>query len=216
MADAKFFSKGKASEIEEELRALDRSGKPHKKKDVLKRIVANMTMGNDMSSLFNHVIQCAAIQDAEVKKLIYLYLINYAKSLPDLATLAVNLLVKDSADLNPLVRAQAIRTMGYLPTLDITQCLCEVLRRGLKDVDAFVRKTSVVGVSKLFFHNSSLCIEEGFLILLREMLRTDNNTLVIGCILATLREISLYYTECKISISFEEANQWLSSLDKCS
>ncbi|KAJ1504143.1 hypothetical protein HMI54_014830 [Coelomomyces lativittatus] len=175
-----------------------------------------MTMGNDMSSLFNHVIQCAAIQDAEVKKLIYLYLINYAKSLPDLATLAVNLLVKDSADLNPLVRAQAIRTMGYLPTLDITQCLCEVLRRGLKDVDAFVRKTSVVGVSKLFFHNSSLCIEEGFLILLREMLRTDNNTLVIGCILATLREISLYYTECKISISFEEANQWLSSLDKCS
>ena len=39
----------------------------------------------------------------ELKKLVYLYLINYAKSQPDLAILAVNTFVKASPFL-PLVR----------------------------------------------------------------------------------------------------------------
>jgi hypothetical protein len=34
----------------------------------------------------------------ELKKLVYLYLINYAKTQPDLALLAVNTFVKDAAD----------------------------------------------------------------------------------------------------------------------
>jgi AP-1 complex subunit beta-1 len=34
----------------------------------------------------------------ELKKLVYLYLINYAKSQPDLAMLAVNTFVKDAND----------------------------------------------------------------------------------------------------------------------
>ena len=34
----------------------------------------------------------------ELKKLVYLYLINYAKSQPDLALLAVNAFVKDAND----------------------------------------------------------------------------------------------------------------------
>ena len=48
----------------------------------------------------------------EVKKLVYLYLINYAKSNPDLTIMAVNSFVKDSEHPSPLIRALAIRTMG--------------------------------------------------------------------------------------------------------
>jgi vesicle coat complex subunit len=76
------------------MKALDKAGKSQKKKDVLKRILANMTMGNDMSSLFQQVIQCIAIPGIEVRKMIYLYIIHYAKSLPDLTILAVNILIK--------------------------------------------------------------------------------------------------------------------------
>ena len=39
---------------------------------------------------------------------------NYAKSQPDLAILAVNRLVMDSQDHNPLVRALANRTMSCI------------------------------------------------------------------------------------------------------
>jgi vesicle coat complex subunit len=47
---------------------------------VLKKIVANMTMGNDMSPLFPDVVSCMQISDLEIKKMVYLYLINYARA----------------------------------------------------------------------------------------------------------------------------------------
>ena len=40
--------------------------------------------------LFTDVVNCIQTQNIELKKLVYLYLINYAKSQPDLAILAVN------------------------------------------------------------------------------------------------------------------------------
>jgi vesicle coat complex subunit len=52
--------------------------------------------------------------DLELKKLIYLYLINYSKSEPELALHAVNTFDKDTRNANPLVRALALRTMGCI------------------------------------------------------------------------------------------------------
>lgn len=49
-----------------------------------------MTMGNDMSSLYPDVIACMAIPVLEVKKMVYLFLINYAKSKPEMALDAIN------------------------------------------------------------------------------------------------------------------------------
>ena len=42
------------------------------------------------SSLFADVVNCMQTDNLELKKLVYLYLMNYAKSQPDLAILAVN------------------------------------------------------------------------------------------------------------------------------
>lgn len=53
-----------------------------------------MTVGKDVSSLFTDVVNCMQTENLELKKLVYLYLINYAKSQPDLAILAVNTFVK--------------------------------------------------------------------------------------------------------------------------
>jgi vesicle coat complex subunit len=83
-----------------------------------------------------------------LKKLVYLYLINYAKSQPDLVILAVNTFVKvcenlnnisllsfpyqDSQDPNPLVRALAVRTMGCIRVNKITEYLCDPLYETLQ------------------------------------------------------------------------------------
>lgn len=53
-----------------------------------------MTMGNDMSPLFSDVIACMQIPLLEIKKMVYLYLIHYSKSKPDLAALAINSFVR--------------------------------------------------------------------------------------------------------------------------
>ena len=54
--------------------------------------------------------KCLQTPDLELKKLVYLYLINYAKSQPDLAIMAVNTFVKVAPVISPqligLLRAQ--------------------------------------------------------------------------------------------------------------
>ncbi|KAL0324267.1 UNVERIFIED_CONTAM: Beta-adaptin-like protein C [Sesamum calycinum] len=88
--DSKYFSttkKGEIPELKEELNS-------QYKKDAVKKVIAAMTVGKDVSSLFTDVVNCMQTENLELKKLVYLYLINYAKSQPDLAILAVNTFVK--------------------------------------------------------------------------------------------------------------------------
>ena len=73
----------------------------HKQKDALKKIIAAMTIGKDVSAVFAEVTSCSQTSDLELKKLVYLYLINYAKSQPELAILAVNTFVKVCQALMP-------------------------------------------------------------------------------------------------------------------
>lgn len=74
-----------------------------------------MTVGKDVTNLFTDVVNCMMTENLELKKLVYLYLINYAKSQPEQALLSVNSFIKDANDPNPLIRALAIRTMGTTP-----------------------------------------------------------------------------------------------------
>ena len=69
-----------------------------RKKDAVKKVIAAMTVGKDVSPIFPDVVNCMQTDDLELKKLVYLYLINYAKSQPDLAIMAVNTFVKVSTD----------------------------------------------------------------------------------------------------------------------
>ncbi|VAI04967.1 unnamed protein product [Triticum turgidum subsp. durum] len=91
--DSKYFSttkKGEIPELKEELNSQYKD----KRKDAVKKVIAAMTVGKDVSSLFTDVVNCMQTENLELKKLVYLYLINYAKSQPDLAILAVNTFVK--------------------------------------------------------------------------------------------------------------------------
>lgn len=96
-ADRKFFNstkKGENHELREELS----SSYYVKKRDAVKKVIAYMTVGKDVSSLFSDVINCLQTDKLELKKLVYLYLVNYSKSNPELALMAVNTFVKDCND----------------------------------------------------------------------------------------------------------------------
>jgi hypothetical protein len=116
-------------------------------------------------------------EDLEQKKLVYLYLMNYAKTQPELVILAVNTFVKDSEDSNPLVRALAIRTMGCLRAEKIIDYLCNPLQKALRDENPYVRKTAALCVAKLYDLKPELVIDNGFLEQLREMI-SDSNPMV--------------------------------------
>ena len=92
-----------------------------------------MTVGKDVSSLFMDVLKCVGNSNLEMKKLVYLYIINYAKTQPELTLMAVNTFRKDSRDkTNPLIRALAVRTMGCIGVESIVEYLGGPLKDALE------------------------------------------------------------------------------------
>mmetsp|Transcript_98836 Transcript_98836/g.148069 ORF Transcript_98836/g.148069 Transcript_98836/m.148069 type:complete len:89 (+) Transcript_98836:61-327(+) len=88
-----------------------------------------MTRGKDVSILFTDMVKNMVTTDLELKKLIYLYIINYARTHPDLAILAINSFRRDAIDkTNPLLRALSVRTMGCIRVKQIAEYLCDPLK----------------------------------------------------------------------------------------
>lgn len=72
--------------LNEELNSHD----PVIKKDALKKVIVYMSVGKDVSPIFQSVIKCIELDDIEIKKLIYLYIINYSRQRPNDAIMIIN------------------------------------------------------------------------------------------------------------------------------
>ncbi|KAJ4015101.1 hypothetical protein NW766_005432 [Fusarium irregulare] len=85
---------GKVAELRLELNSGGKKDKNYAgKKIALKKIVANMTMSNnDMVALFPDIIGCMGIQSLEIKKMCFLFLVNYARMRPEIAVKAIPVL----------------------------------------------------------------------------------------------------------------------------
>ncbi|KAG0055661.1 beta-adaptin [Gryganskiella cystojenkinii] len=183
----KFFtnsSRGENAELLVELNSEYRE----RRKDAVKRVIANMTVGKDVSSLFPQVVKNMQTEDLEMKKLVYLYLMNYAKSNPDLVILAVNTFVRDTDHLNPLIRALAIRTMGCIRVDKILDHVCEPLKKCLQDDNPYVRKTAALAVAKLWDLDQERARENGFVEILQELL-SDSTPMVVANAVTALAEM---------------------------
>jgi len=215
MTDAKYFTTTKKGEIFE-LKSELNSDKKEKKKEAVKKVIASMTVGKDVSALFPDVVNCMQTDNLELKKLVYLYLMNYAKSQPDMAIMAVNTFVKDCEDPNPLIRALAVRTMGCIRVDKITEYLCEPLRKCLKDEDPYVRKTAAICVAKLHDINAFMVEEQGFLDQLKELL-SDSNPMVVANAVAALNEINDASSSGQplMALTMPTINKLLTALNEC-
>ncbi|VEU38928.1 unnamed protein product [Pseudo-nitzschia multistriata] len=211
--DSRFFTtqkKGEMHELRMELHATEK----HVKVDAVKKVIASMTVGKDVSMLFTDVLNCVQTGNIELKKLVYLYLINYAKTQPELTLLAVNTFVKDSSDANPLIRALAVRTMGCIRVDRITEYLCEPLRKALRDDDPYVRKTAAVCVAKLYDIAPEMVIERGFLDTLHDLI-SDSNPSVVANAVAALSEIAEASGRDVMKVSAAVLQKLLAALNEC-
>jgi len=179
----------KSSELSE-LQAELNSMKAEDRKEAAKQVIAMMTIGKDVSSLFPHMVKCMETSSIDMKKLVYLYIINYAKAKPDLTIMAVNSFQKDSRErTNPLMRALAVRTMGCIRVERITEYLCESLKDCLTDEDPYVKKTAALAVAKLYQTSARLVKDHALIKAVQGML-TDGNATVVANAVAALLEIS--------------------------
>ena len=140
---------------------------------------------------------------------------NYAKSHPDLCILAVNTFVQDSEDPNPLVRALAIRTMGCIRVDKMVDYMEEPLRKTLRDESPYVRKTAAICVAKLFDLNPTMCLENGFLETLQELIG-DPNPMVVANSVTALVEINETAPETKaLRVTSTTLKKMLMALNEC-
>eukprot|EP00917_Polyrhabdina_sp_WS-2016_P032053 GHVP01068415.1.p1 GENE.GHVP01068415.1~~GHVP01068415.1.p1 ORF type:complete len:908 (+),score=189.75 GHVP01068415.1:185-2725(+) len=167
-----------------------------------------------MSELFPDVVNCMQTTNIELKKLVYLYVINYAKSQPELAILCVNTLRKDSMDSNPLVRALAIRTMGCIRLPRIVQYLIDPLKKAARDADPYVRKTAAICIVKLYETAPEAVEEHKFVRLLQDMMN-DAYPSVVANAVAAIHEISESSGRNLLDFSKGNLSKLLSALGEC-
>ncbi len=200
------------SELQESLNSL----RIDKQKDAMKQIIASMTIGKDVSKFFPDVVKIIRTKNIELKKLVYLYLINYARIKPDLIFLAVASFNSDAKDgATPLIRGLAIRTMGCIKVPDIVSYLCETLAFCIKDKDPYVRKIAALCVAKLYVTSPQLVRESGFIDTLHECLK-DENPIVVANAMSALNEISTLSGVNQLKLKSKNLKNVLDSISKAS
>ncbi|KAL9418434.1 hypothetical protein AB3S75_036403 [Citrus x aurantiifolia] len=117
--------------------------------EALKRLLALIAQGFDVSNFFPQVVKNVASQSLEVKKLVYLYLLHYAEKRPNEALLSINCFQKDLGDPNPLVRAWALRAMAGIRLHVISPLVLVAVGKCARDPSVFVRKCAANALPKL-------------------------------------------------------------------
>ncbi|XP_074308244.1 AP3-complex subunit beta-A [Silene latifolia] len=117
--------------------------------EALKRLLALIAQGIDVSNYFPQVVKNVASQSLEVKKLVYVYLLHYAEKRPNEALLSINYFQKDLGDTNPLVRAWALRTMAGIRLHVIAPLVIAAVNKCARDPSVYVRKCAANALPKL-------------------------------------------------------------------
>ena len=138
------------NELRTLLRSVANDKDPIKKREAIKKVIAYMTLGIDVSRLFTEMIMAVATKDLVIKKMVYHYLCTYAHEKPDMAIMCINTLQRDCSNEDPMVRGLALRSLCSLRLPSIIEYISTPLKDALKDHNSYVRKTGVMGILKLY------------------------------------------------------------------
>ena len=186
----KFFVDHKKGEVVELLKLLTNPNtehNPQKKKDVVKRVIAYMTLGVDVSKLFYEMVKVSITDDIVMKKMVFLYIVNYAHQIDQGAFLAINTFLRDMKNPNPKVRGLALRMLCSIKFKGVYEYFANALYDSLKDAHPYVRKTAVTALLKVYHLNPKLITDKD-IDLLYEMIG-DKDPLVVMNVLFVLGEI---------------------------
>lgn len=109
-----------------------------------------MSKGENVSELFPDVVKLVGNSNSEIKKMVYIYLIQYAEVEQNASLLAINILKKNISNSNQLIRAQALRTLSSFRVKMIIQVMMASITGGVKDSSSSSPKTSAHAIGKMF------------------------------------------------------------------
>ena len=94
-----------------------------RRRDIIKKVIAYMTLGIDVSRLFTEMVMAVATKDLVIKKMVFHFLCTYASEKPDMAIMCINTLQRDCTNEDPMVRGLALRSLCSLRLPSIIECV---------------------------------------------------------------------------------------------
>jgi AP-3 complex subunit beta len=172
----------------EELRALidNPTNSEREAAEGMKFLLASISKGRDVSSLYPSVAKLVVTPNHEIKKMVYIYLVHYAEVEPEAALLAINTLKKELSNPNQLVRANALRTMSSIRVRIIAQLVGLAVKQASTDSSPYVRKAAAHAVPKLVSLDPE---QEEPMLAVMETLLNDNATMVLASAVTTFNEV---------------------------
>ncbi|KAG6370469.1 adaptin N terminal region-domain-containing protein [Boletus reticuloceps] len=189
------------------------SNSDREKLDAMKRLIALISKGRNVSNYFPQVVKNVASQNLEIRKLVYIYLLRYAEHEPDLALLSINTFQKDLADSSPLIRAMALRVLSGIKVPMICGLVVLAIKKCAADLSPYVRKAAALAIPKAFQLDAG---QQPALISVITTLLRDRSPLSIGSAVVAFESVCptrldllhlQYRRLCKILIDVDEWGQ---------
>ncbi|KAI9001544.1 adaptin N terminal region-domain-containing protein [Trametes punicea] len=131
------------------------SNSDREKLEAMKRLIALISRGRNVSEFFAQVVKNVASHNLEIRKLVYIYLLRYAEQEPDLALLSINTFQKDLSDPSPLIRAMALRVLSGIKVPMIGSIVVLAIKKCAADISPYVRKAAALAIPKLYHLDST-------------------------------------------------------------
>lgn len=176
-------------------------------RSVMRKVHTFVTRGHDLSPIASKILKFLSYQDVVVKKAVFLFIMRSCHK-SEVGLLALNALLKDTRDPNPLYRALAINTLACVPSISergIPQML-----PALDDPSAHVRRSAICCCLELWRRHPAIVDELDLVDKLYAAIR-DRDPIVVGLCLRTLDDI--LKSEGGIVINKKIAHYLLKQLD---
>lgn len=93
------------------------------------------------------------------------------------------------------------------------EVIIATVKEALKDRDPYVAKTAAMAVGKIFLQDEKMCIQEGLLDGLKNLLQHDNSMVVANTV-AVLNEIAFKSQQFEFALDEQTANKLLTACDE--
>lgn len=144
--------------------------------------------GADCAKLLPGMLKLLAHPDLATKKAVYNFTALYANKNPDLSLLAVNTLMQECSDSNPVIRGLALKTLSSLNHESFVEYCLRGINIGLTDKSVYVRRVAACCCARLYQQNVDLYNDGRLVNQLYTMLRDSDPIVVVNSVMA-LEEI---------------------------
>lgn len=187
MSAPQFFvssKKGEISELRRLLQEFPLEKDLEQQYDTIKKVIGCMTLGIDLSPLFADMVKISRTRNLIIKKMVYLYLVNYSENSQDCVILAMNAFLTDCRDGDYKVRVLALRTLSSIQYSGALSYIQDAVNGGLKDQNPYVRKTAIMGCVKLYRRSPETIKEGDYIETLYTLLKDTDAQVVLNSIIA--------------------------------